>query len=130
MFEVPERHREKNGPLRSTKQDGNNGLFHIRRNIKNKTTHFRCIASDGEGWEHVSISIVNLHDKDRCPIWEEMCFIKDIFWGQTDWVIQYHPAESDYISFHKYCLHLWRPINQKFPTPPSNLVGPKHVQFK
>jgi len=54
-----------------------------------------------------------------------MCFIKSNFWDVDDTVIQYHPKQSEYVSFHDYCLHLWRPINKDFPVPPSELVGPK-----
>lgn len=33
------------------------------------------IASWAGGWEHVSVSLRN-----RCPTWDEMCLVKDIFW--------------------------------------------------
>ncbi len=49
-----------------------------------ESTVLMCIASDGEGWEHVSITIRG----NRCPNWKEMCFIKDLFWGEEDTVIQ------------------------------------------
>lgn len=79
---------------------------------------FRFIYSFGEGWEHVSVSC-----QDRCPTWEEMCFFKDIFWPGNETCVQYHPAQSDYVNMHKYCLHIWRPIDGKFPTPPKIMVG-------
>lgn len=37
---------------------------------------FFCIASDGGGWDHVSIHPKN---QKRCPSWDEMCAIKDMF---------------------------------------------------
>jgi len=77
------------------------------------------IFSDGEGWEHVSVSTPS-----RCPNWEEMTWIKNLFWGDDDVVIQYHPARSSYVNYHPYCLHLWRPQGIALPTPPSILVGP------
>ena len=55
--------------------------------------------------------------------WEEMCFIKSLFWSEDDCVIQYHPPKSDYVNNHQYCLHMWRPIEQSLPTPPSFMVG-------
>jgi len=76
------------------------------------------IASFGEGWEHVSASLVY-----RCPTWDEMCMVKDFFWGEEDTVIQYHPAKSEYINFHPYCLHLWRPMNAEIICPPKLMVG-------
>ena len=70
------------------------------------------IASDGLGWEHVSVST-----RDRCPTWEEMCFVKDLFWSQDECVLQFHPPKTDYINHHPYCLHLWkRPgVNEELP---------------
>ncbi len=89
-----------------------------------------CIASDGGGWaisklpgqpwEHVSVST-----NSRPPNWEEMCFIKDLFWEAEDCVVQSHPPRSEYIDCHPYCLHLWRPCVDKFPRPPSIAVGPR-----
>ncbi len=72
------------------------------------------------GWEHVSVSC-----KDRPPNWAEMCFVKDIFWNESECVIQYHPPRSEYVDFHPNCLHLWRHITMPIPMPPSLLVGPK-----
>lgn len=75
------------------------------------------IASHGGGWDHVSVSIYN-----RCPTWEEMCFIKDLFFEPEDLVIQYHPPESKQINVFAFCLHLWRPQNEEIPLPPSIFV--------
>jgi len=75
----------------------------------------KIIASFGEGWEHVSASLFY-----RCPTWDEMCMVKDFFWGEEDTVIQYHPAKSEYINYHPHCLHLWRPINKEILCPPKN----------
>jgi hypothetical protein len=93
---------------------GCNGVFFIPR----QTEIFHCIISDGEGWEHVSVSLRN-----RCPTWEEMCFIKDMFWGADECVMQLHPVRSEYVNMHSFCLHLWRPTGAAIPTPPSIMVG-------
>lgn len=76
------------------------------------------VISNGGGWEHVSVSI-----KGRCPRWQEMCFIKQLFWEDEEEVIQYHPKKSEYVNLHPYCLHLWRPIGVELPTPPKEFVG-------
>ena len=68
------------------------------------------IASWDMGWEHVSVSM-----KNRCPTWEEMCAIKDIFWCESECVVQYHPPKSEYINNHPYCLHLWKKTSGDFP---------------
>ena len=112
MFHVPEKCRIKTGQSGSHEGYGNNGAFMIGRLL--------IIASDGEGWEHVSISL-----PDRQPRWNEMCKIKNIFWDEEDCAIQYHPPKSEYVNCHPNCLHLWRPIGISLPIPPSLLVGPK-----
>lgn len=116
-FKVPEQHRIKSGQLGSSALDGNNGAFMF--NI-GRVTAF-CIASDGAGWEHVSISI----NKERTPDWEEMCFVKNLFWSEDDCVIQYHPPKKDYVNNAEYCLHLWRPIGVEIPRPPVWMIGIK-----
>lgn len=82
----------------------------------------QCIASWGMGWDHVSITIA---EQDRCPEWEEMCFIKEVFWDEDETVIQYHPAKIDYINCHPYCLHIWKPQDAVLPVPPYLMIGPK-----
>lgn len=69
-------------------------------------------------WEHVSVSLPN-----RCPTWAEMCAIKDLFWDESDCVVQYHPPKRDWVNNHPYCLHLWRPVGQEIQRPPSLMVG-------
>jgi hypothetical protein len=76
------------------------------------------IASDGAGWEHVSVS-----RKDRCPTWEEMCQIKDTFWDDEDVVMQFHVPAKDHVNNHPYCLHLWRPKGTNVLRPDSIMVG-------
>ena len=93
---------------------GNNGFFKFK---KNNITYY-CQASDGLGWEHVSVSL----SVKRCPDWDEMCMIKNMFWDEEDCVIQYHPPKSHYVNNHPYVLHLWRPINDNIPLPPKGLV--------
>ncbi len=114
-FAVPEKFRVLIGPFGTLSKDGNNGMFRVQ--IRDKV--FKVIASDGMDWEHVSVS-----RPDRCPTWEEMCAIKDMFWGEDDVVVQYHPRKADYVNAHPFCLHLWRPTKLEVPTPPPIMVGP------
>lgn len=86
------------------------------------------IASNGEGWEHVSISCWQCR-KSRTPTWEEMCRVKSLFWGPEDCVVQYHPPESQYVN-QAEALHLWRPTEGEMRTPPSILVGLRDDQLK
>lgn len=69
-------------------------------------------------WEHVSVSVYN-----RCPTWEEMCFVKRLFWDDEETVIQFHPPASKYVNRHEFCLHLWKQIGVTVETPPTNLIG-------
>jgi hypothetical protein len=78
------------------------------------------IFSNGGGWDHVSISF-----KHRCPTWEEMCRVKDMFFSEDETVVQYHPAREDYVNNHPYCLHLWKPQRDPIPMPPAIMVGVK-----
>jgi hypothetical protein len=119
MFHVPEKYRD---PYpagynhASTAADGNNGSFRIKTLKFAKP--FLAIASDGELWEHVSVSTPH-----ATPSWSAMCFIKDLFWDPEDCVVQYHPPQSTYVNNHTHCLHLWRKIGSEFELPPSCLVG-------
>jgi hypothetical protein len=61
--------------------------------------------------------------QDRCPTWEEMCAVKDLFWDHEDTVMQLHPPKSDWVSNHNFCLHMWRPVGVDIPRPPALMVG-------
>jgi hypothetical protein len=128
-FHVPERNRIRKGKRGTDESYGNNGMFLFQAGLRRP--YLLCtIASDGSdwaisglefpAWEHVSVST-----QVRCPTWEEMCFIKGIFWDADDVVMQFHPRESEYVNQHPFCLHMWRPIGVEFPTPPSSTVGDK-----
>ena len=66
--------------------------------------HLCVISSDGGGWDHVSV-----HVGGRCPTWDEMCFVKELFFRDDEVVMQLHPVKKDYVNCHPYALHLWRP---------------------
>lgn len=102
-------------PLDGQMGDKNNGAFRLQ--LKNSNLIFTVIASDGDGWDHVSVSTT-----ERCPRWTEMQEIKEMFFGDTEAVIQIHPPQADYINNHPYCLHLWRPHKGKIPMPPVYMV--------
>ncbi len=114
-FHVPEASRVRFGPMASDITDGCNGLFEI---LGPFARWLKVIASDGEGWEHVSVSMAT-----RTPAWEEMHYIKTIFWDAEDAVMQLHPKQSAYVNNHPHCLHLWRPVGVEMPLPPAMLVG-------
>lgn len=127
-----ERHRITTGKLASDSSDGNNGAFMLPimrcgdGQMVLQETHYKpdvtlgIVVSDGEDWDHVSVSL-----QKRCPSWDEMCFVKDLFFEPEEAVMQLHPPKSDYVNHHPFCLHLWRPQNKRIPLPPSIFVGPK-----
>jgi hypothetical protein len=113
-------HRVRSGLFASDESFGFNGLFLLWVN----GTRVKVISSDGEGWQHVSVSLED-HPK-TCPKWEIMCAVKDLFWEPSDWVVQFHPAHSEYANNHPGCLHLWKCTDgREQPVPPSLLVGIK-----
>jgi hypothetical protein len=108
------------GYLESTNDYGNSGAFLLPRNRKATGYFFLVIASDGLGWEHISITVI---PEQRCPTWEEMCYIKSLFWDDEEAVMQLHPPHSTWVNNHPYCLHLWRPIAEPIALPPPEMVG-------
>lgn len=123
MFCVPEQYRVTSGPLATTAADGNNGLFVIPRANGSKQ-RLSIIASDGEGWEHVSVSM-----KDRMPGWDDMCYVQRLFWSPEALVVQYHAPVASHINNHKYCLHMWRPVAETVPVPPGWMIGIKGIEL-
>ena len=99
--------------------DDGNGFFTILRG----GIIYKVIASS-EGWDHVSVSLAKRNGTiiKRCPTWEEMCWIKDLFFKPDEWAMQYHPPADDNINNHPYCLHLWRPHKEGIPKPPKIMV--------
>ncbi len=108
--------------MASDKSYGNNGVFEIMSSY-NKNRVLTIIASDGLGWDHISVHVEDLiSHKERTPLWEEMCYVKDLFWDEEDVVVQYHPAKSSYINQHPNTLHLWMNQAVSFMTPPIEMV--------
>lgn len=130
MFRVPEKWRVTRGRLATDSSYGNNGMFVVPWIAPRGPISLTCVASDGTywvkgglpppPWEHISVSTPN-----RTPTWAEMCFVKDVFWDKEDVVIQIHPRQSEYVNYHPFCLHLWRPVGVEIPCPPSIAVGPR-----
>lgn len=128
MFLVPEQFRVQSKASFQTKEGDLFGYFLVPRQGR----ILLCVADDGknaelpvayQNWEHVSVSVNKRGSalKPKLPTWEEMCFVKSLFWGPQDTVVQFHPPESEYVDLHDV-LHLWRSIHKEFPMPPISLV--------
>jgi hypothetical protein len=114
--------RVRSGRLGSDPSYGATGAFDIQGPCGEQLNIIANAANEySEGWEHVSVSI----QRRRPPNWQEMCFVKELFWGDDEWVVQFHPPKSEYVNNHSRCLHLWR--HKDFPTPPAELVGVKEI---
>lgn len=116
MFHVPQQYKVTRPPFNMFPSSGNNGFFELPITITvpvndgffdttQKQEVWVCIcASDGMGWEHVSVSIKD--KKPRTPTWDEMCAVKEVFWDHEDAVIQLHPPRSQYVNMQPHTLHL------------------------
>ncbi len=128
-----EKFRVREGDYGSDSIHLNNGAFILTmRNVKisgvylpdnMRAVKLFVVISDQEGWDHCSVSVdVN---PPRCPTWEEMCYVKTLFFKDEETVVQFHPKKSEYVNCHKYVLHLWRKQDKEYELPPSEFVGPK-----
>lgn len=125
-------HRGARQPPASDASYGRNGMFYLPPEVlgrQNTREPLTLIISDADSWpahlgpikwEHASASW-----PDRCPTWPEMCRIKSMLFEDDEVVMQLHPATDQYVSFHRYCLHLWRPIGRQIPLPPLDTLGPQ-----
>lgn len=98
--------------------DAHNGAFGLVAPGTRATLH--VIATTGGGWDHISVTVAG---ERRCPFWPEMAWVKDQFFEPGEAVMQLHPARSQYVNNHPFCLHLWKPQAIEIPLPPVTMVG-------
>lgn len=98
--------------------DDENGCF-ILPSESAPGVKLACMISTGEGWDHISVSC----SLPRCPSWLEMEQVKRTFFKPDEVAMQLHVAESNHISVHHHCLHIWRPHSQPVPLPPTWMVA-------
>lgn len=65
-----------------------------------------AIEDDGEVWVHVSASY-----KDRLPSWDDLRAIKAILIGESRYAYQVLPPSDHSVNIHKYCLHMFAPVD-------------------
>lgn len=120
-MKFPDQYRIKNHTVYAyaTKDGEPFGAFRIQGD-EAKGRILNIIACNGAetGWEHVSVSLLDF--PNNTPSWEEMCLVKDLFWDNTETVVQYHVAAKDHVNMGEV-LHLWR-WTQPFPMPPKECV--------
>lgn len=98
--------------------DGGNGVFRFMSCVDGQP--LAVIASNGDGWDHVSVS-----RNDRVPSYEEMEQIATLFFEADESAVQFHVPKTDHVNVHRYCLHWWRPTRDRLPRPPGYMVGTK-----
>jgi hypothetical protein len=79
------------------------GVGYVIKHPRTKA-NLTVIASVDNGWNHVSVSL-----EKRTPIWDEMCFVKNLFFQPEEMCLQFHPKKSQYVNAHNFCLHIWQP---------------------
>jgi hypothetical protein len=104
------RWRVRKGQMASDETCGWNGHFIVP--LEGEIWH--VILSDQLGWKHLSVTNAQ---KKVMPSWNIMCRLKEAFFGDEDWVCQFHPAKEDYVNDHPFCLHLWQSLDEPMPHP-------------
>jgi hypothetical protein len=99
--------------IRTIATDEDGGAYAVRMG----KTILRVIASHGMGWDHVSVSL-----QHRCPTWEEMEYVKRLFFKNDELAMQLHVTPDQHINNHPFCLHMWRPHDKEIPLPPAIMV--------
>lgn len=72
---------------------------------------------NGTRWDHVSVSL-----KDRTPTWEEMAWVKTLFFEEEEAAIEFHPPKSVYVNDTATVLHIWKPLDFAIVLPPTICV--------
>lgn len=84
-----------------------------------RTPWLQIIASDGGGWDHVSVCVSPRSRMVRStPSWNDMEAVRRAFFFDSETVVQLSPPRSDYVNVHPGVLHLWRKQDAEHPLPP------------
>lgn len=104
MFKSPEEFRSTKGKYATTKDDGCRGIFFIplKKNrfivLKDNVYGYaRCASDNSQGWERVSISIVNVSKEksvQRYPTLEEIKIVRQYFWDKSDYIAMFIGNQS------------------------------------
>lgn len=95
--------------------DATTGAFLVPSPIDKQ--NMRVVAVADSGWDHVSVSRAN-----RCPNWQEMEYVKRLFFKDDETAMQLHLPPSDHINCHPNVLHIWRPHDVPIPLPPKEFI--------
>jgi hypothetical protein len=97
--------------IASTDADGWNG--HFMMPLEGEMWYI--VLSDKMGWKRLSIANAQ---KRQLPSPQVMCHVKELFYGDDEWAVQFYPPKDQHIeSGYPYRLDLWMPLNDHMPTP-------------
>ena len=96
--------------------DHGNGAFIVHSVIDR--AQLLVVASNGEGWDHVSVS-----RRNRPPNWTEMEQVAKLFFAADEVAVQYHVPATEHVNAAVNALHWWRPQHGELPRPSMHLVG-------
>jgi len=100
------------------------GQFKFRDDLTLRLFHVEY--SRELGWDRVIVQLVARNAKEHQhptpPTWADMCYIKDIFFNESETVVQYHASSDAHLNIHANVLHLWRLQDGCFPTPPFQCI--------
>lgn len=99
-----------------------NGMFEF---MINKDLYF-VVASECDGWQHVSISNMNLN---KMPTWDVLEYIKNKFFHADEFTVEFHPKKADYINNVENCLHMWAPVDKTLPYPDMEAIKKNKPQI-
>jgi len=51
-----------------------------------------------------------------------MVMVKDLFWGEDETVVQFHPKKARDVNCHPFVLHLWKKVGTDHELPPPALI--------
>jgi hypothetical protein len=104
------RWRIREGRMASEDVGGWNGAFLVPLDGE----RYHVMIGEGMGFRHLSVTNAQ---KKRIPEWVTMCRLKELFFADDAWVVQYHPPKEEHINDHPFCLHLWESIEEPMPHP-------------
>lgn len=96
--------------------DAKHGAFQIPSPIDRAV--MTILASADLGWDHVSVS-----RRKRSPNQTELDFVFRLFFCDDETAVQYFVPRDEHVNNMPFCLHLWRPLDEAFSKPPSEMVG-------
>ena len=124
-MKMPEEYRHTHPIVKFVSNDQDGGFF-IIPHYDMRGYQFNVLANNGKEWEHVTVTVSLAGSRPTfLPTWNDMCFIKNLFWDEEETAMQLHPPKSEYVNNHPFALHLWGRKQKDIPLPASEMIGVK-----